>query len=143
MSPTKTNAPSSPPAIPTSTPASAAGAPTPVLTPARGASLPAVDGVGGPGAPALQPPGTEAARFGAQAPAAGITVTPATVGGLWTSNDTSNAWVYLNAVGWRRLSPANAEAHQAMLEIARLAKDGNITAQCEEDGSVIHAIYLW
>jgi hypothetical protein len=142
MSPTKTKAPANGPAAPTGTPSSVAGAPIPALSPGRVISAPAVDGTG-PGAPALLPPGTEAAGLDAQAPAAGVTVTSATVAGLWTSNNTSNAWVYLNAVGWRRLSPANAEAHQAMLEIARLAKDGNITAQCEEDGSTIHAIYLW
>jgi hypothetical protein len=143
MSPTKTKAPANGPAAPTAAPVSAAGAPTPALSPQRVISAPPVDGAGGPGGPALQPPGTEAAGLGGQAPAAGVTLTSATVGGLWTSNNTSNAWVYLNAVGWRRLSPANAGAHQAMLEIARLAKDGNITAQCEEDGSVIHVIYLW
>jgi hypothetical protein len=141
MSPTKTTA--NGPAAPTATPVSAAGAPTPTLSPQHVISAPPPDGVGGPGAPALQPPGTEATGFGIQAPAAGVTVTSATVAGLWTSNNTSNAWVYLNAVGWRLLSPANAGAHQAMLEIARLAKDGNITAQCQEDGTIIHAIYLW
>jgi hypothetical protein len=96
----------------------------------------------GLGAPALQPPGIEGSTE-AQAAAAGITATSATVGGLWTNNAQSNAWVYLNAVGWRRLSPANPGAHHAMLQIARLARDANIQVQCEEDGSVVHAIYVW
>jgi hypothetical protein len=141
MSPTKTKgAPGAP--RETATPSSAGGAPAPLLVPGQAQEVGARNGAG-VAAPALQPPGTEAAGLAAQAPAAGISVTSATVGGLWTSNHQSNSWVYLNGVGWRRLSPTNAGAHHAMLQIARLAKDGNLQAQCEEDGSVIHAIYLW
>jgi hypothetical protein len=141
MSPTKTKGAAATPRE-TATPAGAGTAPMPEPTPEQVITAPPTNGAGA-AAPALQPPGTEAAGVAAQAPAAGVTVTSATVGGLWTSNHQSNSWVYLNGVGWRRLSPANGGAHHAMLQIARLAKDGGIQAQCEEDGSVIHAIYLW
>ena len=94
------------------------------------------------GAPQLQPPGLEGSTE-AQAAASGITATAATVGGLWTNNAQSNAWLYLNAVGWRKLSPANPGAHHAMLALGRLARDANIQVQFEEDGSVIHAMYVW
>lgn len=139
MSPTKTKSPAAAPSA-TAKPSRAGGAPVPALTPEQAIVTPPVDGAG---APALLPPGTAAAGLAAQAAAEGVTATSATVGGLWTSNHQSNSWVYLNGVGWRRLSPANAGAHHAMLQIARLAKDGNIPVQCEEDGSVIHTIYLW
>jgi hypothetical protein len=142
MSPTKTKNPPSP--RETATPAGAGGAPAPQLTPEQIVTTPPVDGAATIGAPALHPPGTKAAGLQATDGAAAIgAVTSATIGGLFTSNHQSNAWAYLNGVGWRRLSPANPGAHHAMLQIARLAKDGGITAQCEEDGSVIHAIYLW
>ena len=142
MSPTKTKSPPTP--RETATPARAGGAPAPLLTPEQIITTPPVDGAASIGAPAVHPPGTEAAGLQAMDGAAAIGVlTSATIGGLWTSNHQSNAWAYLNGVGWRRLSPANPGAHHAMLQIARLAKDGGITAQCEEDGSVIHAIYLW
>jgi hypothetical protein len=142
MSPTKPKGGSREPSE-TAVPASAGGAPAPVIVPEQAPAAIARNGAGAIAAPMLQPPGTDAAGLAAQAPAAGVAVTSATVGGLWTSNHQSNSWAYLNGIGWRRLSPANAGAHHAMLQIARLAKDGNMQVQCEEDGSVVHAIYLW
>lgn len=142
MSPTKTKGAPSP--RETATPARAGDAPAPQVTPEQVVKAPPLDGGATMGAPALHPPGTEAAGLQATDGVAAIgAMTSATIGGLWTSNHQSNAWAYLNGVGWRRLSPANAGAHHAMLQIARLSRDGGITAQCEEDGSVIHAIYLW
>jgi hypothetical protein len=140
MSPTKTKDASAQPRR-SATPATGAGdAPAPTITPEQLAvKPPGSNGTTGPGAPELMPPGTAA-----QAAADGMTVTTsATVGGLFTSNNSNNAWVFLNGVGWRRLSPANTDAHHALLEIARLAKDANIAVQCDEDGSVIHAMYVW
>jgi hypothetical protein len=67
----------------------------------------------------------------------------ATVGALYTTDNVSNAWIYLNAIGWRRISPTSPGGHQAILEIARLARDSGVPVQCDDDGSVIHNIYLW
>jgi hypothetical protein len=99
----------------------------------------------GRGGPVLAPPDSEAAALmGAQAEVAGIAAWQSvTIGGLWTSNHQSNAWAYLNGIGWRRISPSNAVSHHAMLSILRLARDANLTAQCDEDGSVIHNVYVW
>ena len=91
--------------------------------------------------PALTPPGTNA---GGQAE--GVTATvwrTATITGLWTNNSASNAYAYLNAVGWRRLSGANPTAHQALVALARLARDSGASTQCEDDGAVIHSMYVW
>ena len=30
-----------------------------------------------------------------------------------------------------------------MLSIIRLARDANVAVQCDEDGSVIHTVYVW
>ena len=96
-------------------------------------------------APVLAPPDSEAAALtGAQAEVAGIAAWQnVTIGGMWTSNHQSNAWAYLNGIGWRRISPSNAISHHAMLSIIRLARDANVAVQCDEDGSVIHTVYVW
>jgi hypothetical protein len=133
MSPTKAKAPSA-----EVTPATATSAPPPTITPGEATALVAakVDGTG----PQLQPPGAALA----QSAAAGVSVmSSATIGALYTSNNVMNAWVYLNAIGWRRISPANQSGHQSILEIARLARDAGVAVQCDDDGSVIHNIYMW
>lgn len=137
MSPT-TKAPTRPRHA--ATPAGGGSAPAPMITPEQIATKPpGSNGTTGPGAPEMAPPGAAAQAAGAVA----ATMTSATVGGLWTSNNTSNAWVFLNGVGWRKLSPANPTSHQALLELARVAKDANATVQADEDGSVVHAMYVW
>jgi hypothetical protein len=132
MSPTKTKEPSA-----TITPATAAAAPPPMITPGQATALVAAADTK---APQLQPPGSALA----QAAAAGVSVmSSATIGALYTTDNVSNAWVYLNAIGWRRISPSSPGGHQAILEIARLARDAGVAVQCDDDGSVIHNIYLW
>ncbi len=144
MSPTKTKNGASA-ARPTTTPGAAPGdGGAPTLTPEMLITGPPTEAAGGGGIPSLQPPGSEAAGLAAQAVAEGLTATTtAKVGGVWTNNAQSNAWAYLNGIGWRRLGPANAGAHHALLQLARLARDAGTNIQCEDDGSVIHNIYLW
>jgi hypothetical protein len=135
MSPTK--APAQPRR--STTPVGGGAAPAPTITPEQVAvKPPGANGTTGPGAPEMAPPGA-----GAQAAAGAVTLTSAKVGGLWTSDNSTNAWVFLNGIGWRRLSPANATAHQALLELARVARDANASVQCDEDGSTVHAMYVW
>jgi hypothetical protein len=140
MSPTKTkDAPSRPSAKVTGSPADT---PVPTQMPQ---DVAAAGRAAGPGVPVLAPPESEAAGLmGAQAEAQAIAAWQSvTVGGMWTSNHQSNAWAYLNGIGWRRISPANPVAHHAMLQILRLARDANLTVQCDEDGSLIHTVYVW
>jgi hypothetical protein len=139
MSPTKTKAPSRPSEKVSA--AAATGTPVPTQMP-QGLTERAATGIG---VPVLAPPDSHAAGLmGAQAEVQAIAALQSvTVGGLWTSNNQSNAWAYLNGVGWRRISPASPVAHHAMLQILRLAKDANITVQADEDGSVIHNAYVW
>jgi hypothetical protein len=138
VSPTSTKAPK--PAA-TVTASAAAGIPAPTLTPE---GMSAAAPVTGPGMPTLTPPGNGAGISAAQATAQAVgAVQAVTIGGLWTSNNQSNAYAYLNGVGWRHISGANPVAHHAMLQILRLARDGNLTAQCDEDGTNIHTVYVW
>lgn len=143
MSPTKVKDSSAAPRR-TVTPADGGGAPSPTITPGQTAiKPPGSNGATGPGAPDMAPPGIEASGVAAvQAPGA-VSTTSVKIGGLWTSDNANNAWCYLNGIGWRKLSPANASAHEALLQLARLARDANATVQCEEDGSVIHQMYVW
>lgn len=140
MSPTKTKEAPSRPSEKVSGPPADTPVPTQVPQGLVGRAA-----AGGPGVPVLAPPDSEAAALiGAQAEVAGIAAWQSvTIGGLWTSNHQSNAWAYLNGIGWRRISPSNAVSHHAMLSILRLARDANLTAQCDEDGSVIHNVYVW
>ena len=143
MSPTKTKAPRATPDREL-TPAASGGAPAPTLAPTDVGTLPAT-ATAGAGAPALHPPDAVETGVDAQAvQAGGITAWQnATVGGLYTTNNATNAWAYLNAIGWRRISPANANGHQAMLELCRLSRDTGVALQVDEDGSVIKTVYLW
>jgi hypothetical protein len=138
MSPTKTKEPPTAPSGQVSP--ARAGIPVPSLTPQASTMAPPATG---PGGPTLEPPDT-AAGLAAQAAVDGIGAWQSvTIGALWTSNHQSNAWAFLNGVGWRRISPANGVSHHAMLQILRVARDGNLTVQCDEDGSVLHTVYVW
>jgi hypothetical protein len=138
--PTKTKTPPKPSARVTA--AATPETPMPTLTPE---GLTAAVAGAGAGAPALTPPGSAGGGLlGAQAEAQAIgAVQSVTIGGLWTSNNQSNAYAYLNGIGWRHISAANPVAHHAMLQILRLARDANLTAQCDEDGTNIHTVYVW
>jgi hypothetical protein len=144
MSPTKTQNRKDKAPEETMTPAAAGGAPAPTIIPSSVGTLPAARD-GAAAAPALSPP--DAIDTGVEAQAAelgGITAwQTATVGALYTTNNAMNAWVFLNAVGWRRLSPTNASGHQLMLELCRLSRDSGAALQVDEDGSVIKTVYLW
>src|SRR4051794_23321997 len=100
MSPTKT--PTQPRR--TASPADAGGGmPHPVITPEQVATKPpGSNGTTGPGAPEMAPPGAAAQAAGP----GGATLTSGKIGGLWTSDNATNAWAYLDGVGWRKLSPA-------------------------------------
>jgi len=138
--PTKTKTPPKPAARVTA--ASTPETPRPTLTP-EGLTA-SVSGAAA-GVPVLTPPGTNGAGvMSAQAEAEAVgAVQAVTIGGLWTSNNQSNAYAYLNGIGWRHISAANPVAHHAMLQILRLARDANLTAQCDEDGTNIHTVYVW
>lgn len=128
------------------TPAAGSGAGSPALTPEQLLHvLPANGTAAANGSPALQPPGLAAGGGAtAQAAIAGAgTFISVVIGGLWTNNSQSNAYAYLNGIGWRRLSAANPAAHHSLVQLARLAKDTGIAVQCDDDGSVIHTIYHW
>ena len=63
---------------------------------------------------------------------------------LWSINQNRNAWVYINGVGWKRLSTASDSANLALTVLAAHAKQSqtNYTYRDESDG-LIHESYVW
>lgn len=63
---------------------------------------------------------------------------------LWSINQSRNSWVYINGVGWKRLSTASDSANLALTLLAAHAKQSqtNYTYRDESDG-LIHESYVW
>lgn len=63
---------------------------------------------------------------------------------LWAINQNRNSWVYINGVGWKRLSTASDSANLALTLLAAHAKQSqtNYTYRDESDG-LIHEAYVW
>jgi hypothetical protein len=63
---------------------------------------------------------------------------------LWSINQNRNSWIYINGVGWKRLSAASDSANLALTVLAAHAKQSrtNYTYRDESDG-LIHESYVW
>jgi hypothetical protein len=53
--------------------------------------------------------------------------------GLWANEERSNAWAYVQGVGWRKLDDANDDACTNLLALAAQAKAQNATVKLHED----------
>lgn len=66
------------------------------------------------------------------------------VSGMWSINQDRNAWVYLDTVGWRKLSDASESGLVAMNMIAAHAYQLGATASLYEgDDGRIEQLYVW
>jgi C1A family cysteine protease len=63
--------------------------------------------------------------------------------GLWTINEDRNAWVYVQGMGWRKISPDNDNIFFDMLTQLIAAKGGNRPVDFRQEGSVIKEIYVF
>lgn len=67
--------------------------------------------------------------------------------GLWTINETRNAWVYVQGLGWRKLANDRDSAFDAMLNWCAQAKADNRPVNFREVGTggniEIHELYVW
>lgn len=52
---------------------------------------------------------------------------------LWANNQKSNAWVYLNPGGWRKLDDRNHDACTNLLAVATLAKERGVKVMVDEE----------
>jgi subtilisin family serine protease len=64
------------------------------------------------------------------------------VRGLWTINQDRNAWIYVDGLGWRRISPENDNIFLDMLIQLITAKTGNRPVNILEQINTIKQIYL-
>ena len=66
------------------------------------------------------------------------------VSGVWSINQDRNAWVYLDTVGWRKLSDASESGLVAMNMIASHAYQlGSTSSLYEGDDGRIAQLYVW
>jgi C1A family cysteine protease len=65
------------------------------------------------------------------------------IAGLWTIDQDRNAWVYVAAVGWRKLSPDNDNILLDMLSQLAAAKAAKRTVDFYQEQGVIKQIYVY
>ena len=93
--------------------------------------------------PSLQPPIGGISAKGLQAGNATAWGSQ-TVGGLWSINEDKNAWVYVNSIGWVKLSNASDPGIVALMALSASAKQtGSAINYRQEADGMIHEIYLW
>jgi sugar lactone lactonase YvrE len=63
--------------------------------------------------------------------------------GLWTINQNRNAWVYVQGLGWRKISPDNDNIFFDMLTQLIAAKAGNRRVDFRQKNRVIKEIYVF
>ncbi|MGQ0839331.1 hypothetical protein [Actinokineospora sp.] len=72
------------------------------------------------------------------APAAGIAagwVLNRTITHLWSYDATTGGWVWVDGIGWKRLSPASESGHSHMTMLATMATHDNLAVDYHEDAS--------
>ncbi len=147
--------PSQTPGAPRAAKSQAGSAPgMPSAEPPAKASAHADCGCGGASV-AMAPTGLPAATAGGTAPAlrpasAGAGGVAATwqsnvhVAGLWSINEDRNCWIYIDTVGWRKLSTTSESGLVALNMLAANAYQQNAVASCYEgDDGQISQIYVW
>jgi C1A family cysteine protease len=65
------------------------------------------------------------------------------IAGLWTIDQDRNAWVYVVAVGWRKVSPDNDNIFLDMLSQLAAAKAAKRTVDFYQEQGVIKQIYVY
>jgi C1A family cysteine protease len=63
--------------------------------------------------------------------------------GLWAINQNRNAWVYVQGLGWRKISPDNDNIFFDMLTQLIAAKAGNRRVDFRQKNRVIKEIYVF
>ena len=94
------------------------------------------------GEPQLMPPGTQQAAGAGAATATWRTNVQVTA--TWMVDETRNAFVYLDGIGWKKVFNGTDGAFSALVALAAQARETgrNVSAREEADG-MIHEIYLW
>lgn len=63
---------------------------------------------------------------------------------LWSINETRNAWIHLQNIGWKKIFNSRDGAFTTLVTLASQAKQTNRPITCrEESDGMIYEIYLW
>jgi hypothetical protein len=54
---------------------------------------------------------------------------------LWSYDAPTGVWVWVDGIGWKRLSPVSEHGHNHMCVLATLATDRNLPVDYHEDAS--------
>jgi len=54
---------------------------------------------------------------------------------LWSYNSSTGVWVWVDGIGWKRLSPVSEHGHTHMAALATLATDRDLPVDYHEDAS--------
>lgn len=67
-----------------------------------------------------------------------------TITGLWTINQDRNTWMWVNNIGWKKLSTASESGIVALTKLASHAKQvGSIVNFRDESDGMVHEMYVW
>lgn len=95
--------------------------------------------------PSLLPPQQTAAA--AASASDGVTAAVWTydkaVSATWSVNETRNAWMLVDGVGWKKLFNGTDGAFTALVTLAAQARQTGHHISFREDGGLVREIYLW
>ena len=96
--------------------------------------------------PSLAPPAEAAAaeQAGAEGAAALTWRTNVRIDGLWAINETRNAFVHVQNVGWRKIYNGRDGSFLALVLLASHARQANrLVTLGEETDGMVHRMYVW
>lgn len=97
--------------------------------------------------PTLLPPQAAASSAVTSASSDGVTAAVwtynKTVSATWCVNETRNAWMLVDGVGWKKIFNGTDGAFTALATLAAQARQTGRTMSFREDGGVVREIYLW
>jgi hypothetical protein len=91
--------------------------------------------------PSMLPP----AEVGAAAAGAAAAVwrNNVKIDGLWSIDETRNAWVSVAGIGWRKVYNGRDGAFQALVSLLSQARQANRPVNLREEADGIYEVYLW
>ena len=97
--------------------------------------------------PTLLPPQQTASASAATSASDGVTAAvwtyDKTVSATWCVNETRNAWMLVDGVGWKKIFNGTDGAFTALVTLAAQARQTGHRISFREDGGLVREIYLW
>ena len=95
--------------------------------------------------PSLLPPqqAASAASAASDGATAAVWTYDKAVSATWCVNETRNAWMLVDGVGWKKLFNGTDGAFTALVTLAAQARQTGHHISFREDGGLVREIYLW